>query len=142
VSALFDVNVLVALFDLDHSFHRTAFAWFAANGHLGWATCPVTQNGCLRVMAGSSYLNARPVAQTAGRLREATAGGMHEFWPDDISLIDRGRVDLTRIHGPRQLTDAYLLALAVSRKGRFVTFDAGISRTAVANAEAEQLVVL
>jgi toxin-antitoxin system PIN domain toxin len=142
VRALFDVNVLIALFDLDHSLHQRAFNWFAQHGDRGWATCPVTQNGCLRVMATPSYSNARPIVETARRLKDAFDGGKHEFWPDDISLVDRGIVDLSRVHGPRQLTDVYLLALAVAKGGRLVTFDAAVSRAAVANASPDQLVVL
>jgi toxin-antitoxin system PIN domain toxin len=140
--ALFDVNVLVALFDADHSLHARAFGWFADHGGLGWATCPITENGLLRVMASPSYANTRPIAETASRLAEAFEGGAHEFWPDEISLTDRRGVDVTRIHGPRQLTDVYLLALAVSRRGRLVTFDGGISRAAVRGATPDQLVVL
>jgi len=140
--ALFDVNVLIALFDSDHSSHQRACAWFAEHGALGWATCPITENGCLRVMASPSYANARPIAETANRLEEAFADSTHEFWPDEISLVDGRYVDRTRIHGHRQLTDVYLLALAVSRGGRLVTFDDGISRIAVRKATSQHLLVL
>lgn len=76
------------------------------------------------------------------RLRAATAHESHEFWPDDVSLLDEHLVDATHVHGPRQLTDAYLLALAVARGGRLVTFDGAIALTAVKGASAEHLLSL
>jgi predicted nucleic acid-binding protein len=76
------------------------------------------------------------------RLSEATSTAHHEYWPDDISLLDPGVADPTRIHGPRQVTDVYLLALAVRHNGRFVTFDAAVPLAAVRGAEAAHLVVL
>lgn len=140
--ALLDVNVLIALFDTNHVSHRVAAEWLAARGASGWASCPLTQNGCLRIMASPGYPNPRPVVEVAERLREATMHSAHAFWPDDLSLLDDGRVDLSRVHGPRQLTDAYLLALAVHHGGRLVTFDRGVPRGAVRGAAAAHLVVL
>jgi hypothetical protein len=75
-------------------------------------------------------------------LREATKHDTHTFWPDDLSLLDGAKVDVTRVHGPKQLTDVYLLALAVARRGRFVTFDQGISLAAVPGAQKKHLVAL
>jgi toxin-antitoxin system PIN domain toxin len=132
--ALLDVNVLIALLDADHSLHEPATAWFKDNARHGWASCPITQNGCIRIMSHPAYPNAPPVKMIVERLVEATAGSMHEFWPDDVSLMDRRVADPTRIHGPRQVTDLYLLALAVAHGGRFVTFDASIVRDAIRGA--------
>jgi toxin-antitoxin system PIN domain toxin len=140
--ALLDVNVLIALLDANHVSHRDATAWFAEHGAAGWASCPLTQNGCLRIMAAPAYPNPRPVAIIAERLREATAHPAHAFWADDLSALDAGRIDLTRVHGPRLLTDAYLLALAVQRGGRLVTFDRAVPRGAVPGATDAHLVVL
>ena len=140
--ALLDVNVLIALLDADHTLHGRATKWFAGHARDGWASCPITQNGCLRIMSHSGYPNPLPVRAVATRLREASAGSLHEFWADDISLLDTHIADATRIHGPRQITDLYLLALAVHRGGRFVTFDASVSRVAVTGAEAKHFVVL
>jgi len=140
--ALFDVNVLIALLDASHVSHGDAIAWVTANAAQGWASCPITQNGCVRIMASPAYPNARAVAAVASRLREATAHTSHAFWPDDLSLLDDRSVDLTRVHGPRQLTDAYLLALAVQHGGRLVTFDRAIPRSAVPAARPDQLVLL
>lgn len=140
--ALLDVNVLVALFDADHASHDEAIRWFGENASEGWASCPITQNGCIRVMSQPGYPNSVPVAAIAERLREATTHRAHEFWPDDASVLDLKVLDVTRIHGPRQLTDVYLLALAVSRGGRLVTFDRSIPVAAVHGAQRKHLVVL
>jgi len=140
--ALLDVNVLVALFDADHSLNEAALRWFDEHGGAGWATCPVTQNGCIRVMSQPGYPNITPVVAIADRLREATAHETHQFWPDDVSILDEAIIDLSRVHGPRQLTDAYLLALAVAHNGRLLTFDRAIPVGAVAGAQKKHLVVI
>jgi len=140
--ALLDVNVLIALLDADHSLHARATQWFAGHARAGWASCPITQNGCVRVMSHPGYPHALPVRAVVERLSEASADALHEFWPDDISLLDAQVVDSTRIHGPRQITDLYLLALAVRHAGRFVTFDASISLDAVRGAEKKHLFTL
>ncbi|MEP6766159.1 MAG: TA system VapC family ribonuclease toxin [Gemmatimonadaceae bacterium] len=138
--SLLDVNVLIALLDADHSSHRAAWAWFTEHGNDGWASCPITQNGCIRIISHSGYPNTRSVTEVVERLRAATAHSAHEFWPDGQSLLDGTVIDPTRVHGPKQLTDVYLLALAVSNEGRLVTFDAGISLSAVKGAKTEHLV--
>ena len=140
--ALLDVNVLIAMLDQDHSLHRRARDWFGDHAGAGWASCPLTQNGCVRIMSHSRYPNGVPVATAMRLLREAAADSRHEFWPADISLLDESVADATRIHGPRQLTDLYLLALAVRRGGMLVTFDASISIDAVYGAARRHLVAL
>lgn len=140
--ALLDVNVLIAMLDADHASHGAAFAWFAKNGRDGWASCPITQNGCLRILSHSGYPNQRPIVEVAERLRGATADMAHEFWPDRVSILDEKVVDPTRVHGPRQLTDVYLLALAVANSGRLVTFDAAIPLSAVKGAKTQHLLRL
>lgn len=140
--ALLDVNVLIALLDPDHSLHAAATDWFAANGKEGWASCPITQNGCIRVMAHPGYPNALPVASIVGRLAEAAEEPQHAFWPDDATLLDASVVDSARIHGPGQLTDVYLLALAVKHRGRLVTFDKSIAIEAVRGAKRQHLLTL
>lgn len=140
--ALLDVNVLIALLDADHSLHRRATDWFAGHAASGWASCPITENGCARIMSHPGYPNPLPVRSVIDRLAEASASHLHEFWPDDISLLDARVADSARLHGPRQVTDVYLLALAVRHGGRFVTFDAAVSREAVIGAGEDRLVVL
>lgn len=140
--ALLDVNVLIALFDPDHVSHGAAMSWFSRNAGEGWASCPLTQNGCVRVMSNPSYPNTQPVQALVGRLAQACAVSVHEFWPDESSLLDPGAFDATRIHGPRQITDVYLLGLAVRHDGRFVTFDGRVALEAVRRASGKNLLVL
>ena len=140
--ALLDVNVLIALFDADHVSHPQATRWMSENGAAGWASCPITQNGFLRVMSQPGYPNHAPVDVLAARLRQATHHKAHELWPDTVSVLDESVVDTRRIHGPRQLTDVYLLALARARGGRLVTFDKGIPLEAVPGAQKKHLVVI
>lgn len=140
--ALLDVNVLVALLDADHADHRRARAWLEAEIANGWASCAITQNGFVRVVSQPRYPSPVPVAAAIERLARATGGEHHAFWPCDVSLLDTRRIDRSRLHGPRQVTDAYLLALAVARGGRFVTFDTAIPLRAVAGALRHHLVVV
>jgi hypothetical protein len=140
--ALLDINVLIALLDRDHSMHDRATGWFAAKGRAGWASCPITQNGCVRIMSHPGYPNPLRVGAVMERLGEAIGTPQHEFWPDDVSLLDGGVADRTRVHGPRQVTDLYLLALAVRHRGCFVSFDATIPIAAIKSAERRHLVGL
>jgi uncharacterized protein len=140
--ALLDVNVLIALLDSDHTSHGAAMGWFAEHAHEGWASCPITQNGCIRIMSNAGYPNPLPLHAVMAHLADACAEDVHEFWVDELSLLDPELIDATRILGPRQLTDIYLLALAVERQGRFVTFDGKIPLAAVRKAKPENLVVL
>lgn len=140
--ALLDVNVLIALLDAAHIGHRQAHDWLAAHGGDGWATCPITQNGCIRIMSQPAYPGALAAADVAGRLAEAIQHDSHRFWPDDVSLLAPATIDWQRVLGHRQVTDNHLLALAVRHKGRFVTFDARVQRAAVAGAKPAHLVVL
>ncbi len=141
--ALLDVNVLVALFDPDHVHHEAAHDWFADEGPGGWATCPVTENGFIRVITNPGYgldgLRADTVAQ---RLRRFAASGHHHFWFDAVSLRDGAIFDLAAARGHRQLTDVYLLGLAAKMKGRLATFDRGIPLKAVVGARREHLAVI
>lgn len=138
--ALFDVNVLIALLDTDHMGHQVATAWFAENLQQGWASCPITENGTARIMASPGYSNPLPVAAVLHRLSVAKTAGHHKFWPDDVSLTDTGVFNHTELLGPKQITDRYLLALAVKNDGRFVTFDQAIRPTAVIGASSEHLI--
>jgi len=140
--ALLDVNVLVALFDGNHSLHSQAMRWFDEHADTGWASSPITQNGCIRVMSQPTYPERVPVASLVQRLRGATTHRAHEFWPDDASLLDDAAIDATRIHGPGRVTDVYLLALAVAHDGCLVTLDQGIPLAAVKGAQKKHLVVL
>ncbi len=140
--ALLDINVLIALLDADHPFHGFAAEWLGRNVRHGWASCPITQNGCLRIMSQAAYPNAAPVSVVTERLREATEHSAHRFWPDDASLLDARSVEIDKVHGPRQITDVYLLALAVRHAGRFVTFDEAVPVSAARGATGKHLLVL
>lgn len=140
--SLLDVNVLIALLDADHSLHESASRWFEAHASLGWASCPITQNGCVRILSHPNYRNGFPPRVVIDRLAEATATDLHEFWADDLSLLDPMVVDTAKIHGPRQITDLYLLALAVQHDGRLVTFDKSVPIGAVRRATSRHLVTL
>lgn len=140
--ALLDVNVLIALLDADHSLHARATNWFASHARGGWASCPITQNGCIRIMSHPSYPNALSVRAVMERLAEASASTFHAFWPDDVSLLDAKVADPARILGPRQITDLYLLALAARHNGQFITFDASVSADAIRRAEKKHLLTL
>jgi toxin-antitoxin system PIN domain toxin len=142
-TALLDVNVLVALFDPDHVHHELAHDWFAENRSHGWATCPVTENGFVRVLANPAYGGTvtRATALVA-RLRTFCASGRHEFWPDQVSLRDETLFDTAFLSGHRQLTDIYLLGLAKKKGGRLVTFDRTIPLKAVVGARRDLLAVV
>ena len=140
--ALLDVNVLVALLDAAHVHHATASRWLDSNIEKGWASCPLTQNGCLRILSSESYPRRQPLPSVAARLREATARNFHEFWPDELSALDPARFDQHRWLTSRQVNDAYLLALAVHRGGTFVTMDRNVDRALVRGAEAHHLTVI
>ena len=140
--ALLDVNVLIALLDSDHTSHGVALMWFAKHAREGWASSPITQNGCVRIMSNPSYPNALPLQAVMKRLADACEEDVHEFWSDEVSLLNPNVVDSTRIHGPRQLTDIYLLALAVEQEGRLVTFDTGLPLAVARKATPDNLVVL
>jgi hypothetical protein len=140
--ALFDVNVLIALLDEQHVGHRVATEWYKKNLNAGWASCPITENGTARIMSSTGYPNPSPVAEVLSRLKQAMDGGDHKFWSDDVSLTDTSKFDHDRLLGPKQITDRYLLALAVRNKGRFVTFDQSMRPAAVIGATDSHLVQL
>jgi uncharacterized protein len=142
VRALLDVNVLVALLDATHIHHRAASDWLAAHLRFGWASSPLTQNGCLRILSLPEYPNAQPPARVAERLGQAVADASHKFWPDAFSLLESGRLRWRHVLGSKQITDAYLLALATVQRGRLVTFDRGITVEAVDGATLRNLVTL
>ena len=138
--ALLDVNALIALHDPDHVHHAAAVDWFTQHHRAGWATCALTQNGCVRVLCQPSYPKPVPLQTAMDMLARSAAHTYHHYWPCDISLLDATRFEHAHIHGHRQLTDLYLLALAVKNKGRLVTFDARIPLSAVRGAKAHHLV--
>lgn len=140
---LLDVNVLIALLDDAHVFSARANAWLDAEPRR-IATCPIVENGVVRIMSAPAYSATQRATpeQVAEGLKALTEGVDHAFWPDEVSLLDEARFDFTRLHGHRQITDAYLLALAVHHDAAFASFDAGVPLSAVRGAERRHLLAI
>jgi hypothetical protein len=130
---LLDVNVLIALIDPIHIDHNRAHSWFSANASHSWASCPLTENGALRILSSSRYPSTRSPAAIAESILQLQKIPGHTFWPDDITLLDSKRVDITRLMTTAQVTDSYLLALSIAHNGKFATFDRRLITTAVYN---------
>jgi toxin-antitoxin system PIN domain toxin len=121
---LLDVNTLVALAWDSHVHHAAMRKWFAAEGPSGWATCPLTESGFVRVSSNPKALpSAIGIAAARGVLTALRALDGHRFLADDVSIVDP---DVPELAGYRQVTDAHLLTLARRSGMRLVTFDAGI----------------
>ena len=140
---LLDVNVWIALLDDAHVHNQEALQLFQ-KPHLKIATCPLVENGVLRILNLPGYSQRGPAGFEAVRakLALACADVDHAFWPDDISLRTDDLVDWGRVFGHGQITDLYLLALAVAHKGALATFDHRIALNAVVKAEKQHLVLL
>lgn len=122
---LLDVNVLIALTWVEHVHHGDARRWFLARKPQPWATCPITECGYLRITANARRTQAAgDLRQTTESLRLLRAFPRHQFWPDDVSPVDGHLFE--QLAGHRQVTDAYLLMLAVRQDGVLATFDSGI----------------
>jgi uncharacterized protein len=140
---LLDVNVLIALFNEHHVHHEPAHDWFADHQDDPWATCPLTENAFVRILSDPAQRPALlPLPALAGHLERFRRDGRHEFWPDGVSLRDDTLFDLSRVRGHRQLTDVYLLGLAVNHGGCLVTFDRSIPLGAVRGATSASLEVI
>ena len=140
--ALLDVNVLIALLDDSHVHHGVARSWLGEHIAAGWASCPLTQLGCIRAMANARYPNSRPAAQIAHKLAAATRTEHHEFWNADVDPVGSSQVDWSRILSTKHTTDVYLVALAVARGGRLITFDQHVPLQALRGADESHIVVL
>jgi len=124
VTYLLDVSVLIALIDENHVHHTLAADWFKSEGSRSWATCPLTENGALRVLSSPSYPVEFETPQHVFDLLRALRGqGHHRFWPDDISLLDIVERAPGTTVSSQQITDIYLLALAARFGGKFATLD-------------------
>jgi len=139
---LLDVNVLIALIDPAHEFHSSAHAWFTRNRHTGWATCPITENGCIRIMGKPGYpFPGLTVDLVRGIMAELVQLEGHRFWPDSFSMLETNRINLAEA-GSKHLTDIYLIGLAAAQGGRLVTFDQSIRWRAVTGCSPDNLEVL
>jgi toxin-antitoxin system PIN domain toxin len=139
---LLDVNVLIALIDPAHVQHDRAHNWFASAASRAWATCPMTENGVLRIVGHPRYPNSPGTpAAVAELMKGLLALPGHEFWPDDITLSDSRHIHCARLLDSAQVTDSYLLALASAHGGKLATFDQRLVTVAVVNgAEAIHLI--
>ena len=129
---LLDVNVLIALVDPAHMQHDAAHDWFGQLGHMAWATCPLTENGLLRIVGNPRYPNSPGTpAAVAASLAALRALPGHVFWADDVSLMDPSWVDANRLLNHGQVTDSSLLALARAHQGQLASFDRRLVADAV-----------
>lgn len=129
---LLDVNLLIALIDPTHVGHEAAHRWFVVKGCESWATCPITENGVIRIVGNPRYPNSlgspAAVVPIVARLRDLPD---HHFWSDDLSLIGSELVSADQIATPAQVTDTFLLALAVAHDAQLATLDRLLSTKAV-----------
>jgi toxin-antitoxin system PIN domain toxin len=141
--ALLDVNILLALFHAEHEHHEVAHDWFSDHREDGWATCPLTENGFVRIASNpaSMPVRLRP-PEILENLRKFCASGHHVFWPDSISLRDSKLFNQPLVSGHRHLTDLYLLGLAKKMGGKLATFDQSIPLGAVVGATRATIAVL
>ncbi|HWW15804.1 MAG TPA: TA system VapC family ribonuclease toxin [Candidatus Dormibacteraeota bacterium] len=128
---LLDVNVLIALSWPEHMEHMLAQRWFAKHRGKGWATCPLAQAGFVRIVSNPVFSSRsvsvhQAIEGLVGSLRDQA----HQFWPDSISLADAVRLVRGTITGHQQITDAYLVALAMHNRGKLATLDRGIQKWA------------
>ena len=134
---LLDVNVLIALIDPAHIAHDDAHNWFSSEGHTSWASCPITENGVVRILGNVKYPNSPgSPAVVAGIVEQLRALPGHSFWAEDFSLVGSDAIDASRVLTSAQVTDTYLLALAKVRGGQLATFDRRLSVNAVKDGKA------
>jgi uncharacterized protein len=136
-SHLLDVNVLIALIDPAHVQHDQVHDWFSRVGHKAFATCPITENGLLRIVGHPKYPNSPgPPSTVVAAL--ATIRGLpgHAFWPDSISLVESSLVDPDLLSSHSRVTDSYLLALAKENKGKLATMDQKLASEVVTDGKA------
>lgn len=127
---LLDVNVLLALSDPMHIHHDAAHRWFAAKGQSAWATCPITENGFVRIASHPNYPN-RPgdVLVVLAILRQFCTAAGHHFWIEDVSIRELLQPGVLILHS--QIADVFLLGLAIHKGGKLATFDRRISTVTV-----------
>ncbi len=141
---LFDVNTLIAIADSSHVFHEAIHRWLAVCAERTWATCPITENGMVRVLSQPAYRGgARTPTEAIVSLRAMTEARQwkHTFWADDFSICDARLILAERIAGAKQLTDVYLAALARKKGGRLVTFDTAVAWQAIRGGTADLIEV-
>jgi toxin-antitoxin system PIN domain toxin len=140
---LLDVNALVALAWPNHVHHGPATEWFSARHAAGWATCPITESGFVRVSSNPQATSeSKSPAEALSLLRELVALAGHQFWSDDVSIAEGEWIDASKLFGHRQVTDAHLLALAIGRGGKLVTFGRGARNIVPENVRVEDALTI
>ena len=141
---LLDTNVLIALLWPSHAEHEVAARWFRRHRSAGWASCPLTQSGFVRIVSNPAFSRDAVTPHEASALLAAnTAADDHLFWPDDQPFADAAAFAGMRLVGHQQVTDAYLLGMAIRRGGVLVTLDKGIAAlTASKSPERKALLVM
>lgn len=138
-----DVNALLAIADESHVFHELIHKWFRVKRGSKWATCPLTENGFVRILSQPNYrggpFSAGEAIDTLRAMKEGIVQE-HVFWPDSVSVTDENTIRGGRVAGPKQVTDVYLVALALRQGGRLVSFDQRVAWQAVEGATAELVV--
>ena len=140
--ALLDVNILIALFHPEHVHHEIAHDWFDDQIAFGFATCPLTENGFIRVLTNPRGPVREDRVTVLTSLKALCASPEHDFWPDAVSLRDDPLFDPDVHLSYFQIADVYLLGLATRMGGTLATFDAGIPLRAVKGATREALTVI
>jgi toxin-antitoxin system PIN domain toxin len=141
MSWLLDVNVLVALLYDRHEFHDRASIWFANVGQLNWLSCPITENGAIRVLGGARFPDRLEVPEIARQLRALMSLTSHRFLVDEASLLDESLVDFSKISGSKQATDTYLVALAAQNDVVMATLDERIDPSPVTDGARHLMVI-
>jgi toxin-antitoxin system PIN domain toxin len=137
-SFLLDVNVLASLMIPGHESHDRCRTWFLQEGRQAWLTCPITQNGAIRLAWNPAISGRRfTIRRVAEELRLLTTVGNHRFIHDSVSLLDVAVFDLEVLDGPKQTTDTYLLGLAAMNDATFATMDRGIVNDSVRSPNAK-----
>jgi uncharacterized protein len=130
---LFDVNALIALISPRHLHHESMHRWFRENSSAGWATCPITENGAIRVISQPKFAAGpyTPSEATAALRSVCQADARHRFLRDEVSLTDDSIFSMEYVIGPQQVTDAYLLGLAAKHGAKLVSFDRSLPWQAI-----------
>lgn len=124
---LLDLNVLIALTDDDHQHYERGWAWLRSSGQQSWGICPLTEAGYVRVTTNpAAHSGARTLAKSSAVLRELMREPGYCFWSITESWTTLTAAFSDRIFGHRQVTDAYLLGMAIKENGVLVTFDKGL----------------
>jgi toxin-antitoxin system PIN domain toxin len=140
---LLDTNLLVALYWPSHAQHDVAATWFADHRAEGWATCPITEAGFVRIVSNPQFSRAAVRPRDAIAVLSAnTSAADHVFWPDDAPYSEVAQAALERLMGHQQVTDAYLLGLAVRRGGALATLDEGILQLTMPGSPEHRALVL